>query len=123
MSRNAATAEADAPIPDGAVSGPDAELGKLFDVPRIAIAVDDADPNVIKVAFSGGVELDRDNAAQVQFYNRLRAGQEAELVVTVHVAGAGNRHRRDSEGFVDAVVQTKSLIVSDVHFDLANGDA
>ena len=38
----------------------------------------------------------------------------ADLVVTVHVAGAKMRHRRDSEGDVDAVVQTKSLIVTDV---------
>ena len=91
------------------------ETGKLFEVPRVKVVIDRADPTVVKLAFSGSIELDRDNAGQVGFYNRLRAGQEAELAITVHVAGAKNVHRRDSEGYVDAIVQTKALIVSDVH--------
>lgn len=89
---------------------------RLFEVPRIAIAIDETDPTVVKLAFSGSIELDRTNADQVDFYNDLVAGSEDEVVVTVHVAGARKRHRRDSEGFVDAVVETKSLVVSDVHF-------
>ena len=102
---------------DGTESGPDAELGKLFDVPRVKIAIDKADPTVLKVAWSGSVELDRGNAAQVNFYNDLMHGKSCELVVTVHVAGARKIHRRDSEGDVDAVVETKSLVVSDVHLE------
>lgn len=100
---------------EGTTSGPDAEAGKLFEVPRIAVVVDESDPTVLKLAFSGSIELDRTNAEQVNFYNRLRPGEEAVVNVTVHVAGAKNSHRRDSEGYVDAVVQTKSLVASDVY--------
>jgi len=105
------------PLATNGPAGEDVDRGKLFDVPRVKIVVDDADPTVVKLAFSGSVELDRSNAEQVAFYNKLRAGQSIELVITAHVAGAKMRHRRDSEGDVDAVVQTKSLVVSDV--DLA----
>jgi hypothetical protein len=101
----------------GASEPEDAEKGKLFDIPRVGIIVDDSDPTVIKLAFSGSVELDRGNGKEVGFYNDLKAGQSAELVVTVHAAGATMRHRRDSEGDVDAVVQTKSLVVSDVYLE------
>ena len=104
-------------VPDGAESGPDAEVGKLFDVPRVKIVIDKADPTVLKLAWSGSVELDRGNGKQVGFYNDLAAGKSVELVVTVHVAGARKVHRRDSEGDVDAIVETKSLVVSDVHLE------
>ena len=96
--------------------GEDAEKGKLFEVPRVAIAIDESDPSVVKFGFSGSVELDRGNAEQVEFFNKLRAGTERNVVVTVHVAGSKKTHRRDSDGFVDAVVETKSLVVSDVYF-------
>lgn len=102
---------------EGTSQGEDPESGKMFDVPRVGIIVDDSDPTVIKLAFSGSVELDRTNATEVNFYNGLKAGHSAEIVVTVHTAGAQMRHRRDSEGDVDAVVQTKSLVVSDVYFE------
>ena len=99
--------------------GEDAEKGKLFEVPRVAIVIDESDPSVVKIAFSGSVELDRGNAEQVGFYNALRAGGEVEVVVIGHVAGAKKIHRRDSEGVVDAVVETKSIVVSDVYFERA----
>lgn len=99
---------------DGTQSGPDAEKGKLFEVPRVAVLLDDSDPTILKLAFSGSIELDRAIADDVSFYNRLRAGQPVELSVTAHVAGARTTHRRDGEGDVDAVVQTKSLIVHSV---------
>lgn len=92
----------------------DPDTGKLFEVPRAKVIVDLTDPTVLKLAFSGAVDLDRGNAKQVDFYNKLRAGDPAEMVVSVHVAGAKQIHRRDGEGDVDAIVQTKSLIVSDV---------
>ena len=101
--------------------GEDAEKGKLFEVPRVAVLIDESDPSVVKLGFSGSIELDRGNAEQMEFYNRLRAGQETNVVVTVHVAGAKKTHRRDSDGFVDAVVETKSLVVSDVYFSAPNG--
>lgn len=94
--------------------GQDADKGKLFEVPRVAIALDDTDPTVLKLSFSGGIELDRTNAADVELYNRLTAGKNVALEVEAHVAGAKTTHRRDSEGDVDAVVQTKSLIVHSI---------
>ena len=97
---------------EGTESGEDPDLGKLFDVPRIKVIADLTDPTVIKLAFSGSVELDRDNAQQVEFFNNLVPGESTGLVVDVHVAGAKMVHRRDSEGDVDAIVQTKSLVVS-----------
>ena len=93
------------------IEGQDAEKGKLFEVPRVAVIVDETDPTVLKLSFSGSIELDRTDASDVELYNQLRAGQSAELHVTAHVAGAKTTHRRDSEGDVDAVVQTKSLVV------------
>jgi len=95
-------------------STPDAPEGKLFEVPRVKVIVDQADPTVLKISFSGSVELERASKEQVEFYNALKAGKASQLAVTVHVAGAKTSHRRDSEGDVDAVVQTKSLIVTDV---------
>lgn len=113
-----ATALKDAPTGaaevDGTASGPDAEKGKLFEVPRVKVIVDESDPTILKIAFSGGVELDRAVADDVGFYNRLKAGETVTLQVEAHVAGARTTHRRDSEGDVDAVVQTKSLIVHSV---------
>lgn len=101
---------------EGASSGPDADLGRLFDVPRIGILVDESDPTVLKLAFSGSIELDRTNPEQVRFYNGLRPGEAREVVVTLFVAGAKKTHRRDAEGDVDAIVETKSVAVSDVFF-------
>lgn len=96
---------------DGTGSGEDAEKGKLFEVPRVKVVVDEADPNVIKLAFSGSIELDRGKADDVSFYNGLNAGKNVELTIEAFVAGPKNSHRRDSEGNVDSVVQTKSLVV------------
>lgn len=106
-----------ASAPEGTESGPDAESGKLFEVPRIKIDIDKADPTVLKIAWSGSVELDRGNGQQAGFYNDLKPGQTLELAVIVHCAGAKQVHRRDSEGDVDAIVQTKSLIITDVHLE------
>lgn len=98
----------------GTASGPDAETGQLFDVPRPKVTVDDSDPTVIKLAFSGGIELDRSIPADVQFYNRLTAGKTVSLELDAHVAGAKTIHRRDSNGDVDAIVQTKSLTIHSI---------
>lgn len=91
--------------------GSDTETGKLFEVPRVGVLVDETDPTVIKLAFSGAIELNRVDQADVQFFNGLKAGKPAELRITAHVAGAKTTHDRDSEGDVDAVVQTKTLVV------------
>lgn len=93
------------------LKGEDAEKGKLFELPRIAITVDEADPNVLKLNFSGTVELERGNPRDAAFYNSLAAGKNVDLEVQAFVTGPTNTHRRDSEGNVDSVVQTKSLRV------------
>jgi hypothetical protein len=88
---------------------------RMFEVPRIVVAIDESDPNVIRLAFGGSVELDRGNAEQVDFYNSLVPGQSVELALTCHVGATRKAHRRDSEGMVDAVVETRSLIVGEVY--------
>lgn len=93
---------------------PDPDKGKLFEVPRVKVILDDTDPTVLKIAFAGNIELERNVADQVELYNGLKAGRVANLAVTVFVAGPKKTHRRDSEGDVDAIVETKSLIVTDV---------
>jgi hypothetical protein len=103
-----------APV-EGTTKGEDVDAGQLFDVPRVKVVIDESDPNVIKLRIGGSVELDRTNREQVDFYNSLKHGGEHELVVTVHVAGARKVHRRDSEGDVDAIVETKSCVVTDVY--------
>jgi hypothetical protein len=100
-----------------AAEGQDAEKGKLFEVPRVAVTIDEADPGVLKLAFSGSIELDRSKPDDVAFYNSLIAGRDAALAISAFVAGPKNSHRRDPEGNVDAVVQTKSLIVHSCEAD------
>ena len=99
---------------EAALAGEDAEKGKLFEVPRVGVILDDSDPTLLKVAFAGGIEIERSDGRWINFYNNLRAGNSAQLTVAVHVAGAKTVHRRDSEGDVDAVVQTKSLVITDI---------
>jgi hypothetical protein len=107
-------AAVETPLAEGTSKGEDAEKGKLFEVPRVAVVVDESDPSVIKLAFSGSIELERGDGKQVEFYNGLKAGTYRDLKITIAVKGAQNVHRRDSEGNVDSIVQTKSLVVTDV---------
>jgi hypothetical protein len=100
--------------PAGTNAGPDADTGKLFEVPRVAVTIDDTDPTIIKLSFSGSIELERGIASDVDLYNRLKHGRDTSLQITAHVAGAKTTHRRDSDGNVDAVVQTKSLIIHSI---------
>lgn len=103
-----------AETPSGVDPEPDPDTGKLFDVPRVNVIVDDTDPTLLKLAFNGSVEIERGDKEWVDFYNTLRHGRSSDLTVTVHVAGTKKTHRRDSEGDVDAIVETKSLTVTDI---------
>ena len=96
-------------------TGEDAEKGKLFEIPKVKI--DTTQPTVLKLAVAGGIEIERNDQQWVEFYNDLQAGKSREVTVTVFAAGAKKTHRRDPEGDVDAVVETKSLIVTDFHLD------
>lgn len=89
----------------------DVPEGKLFEVPRVAVVIDDTDPTVLKLAFSGSIDLERGQSRDVDLYNSLKAGKPFTLQVEGHVGTTKTTHRRDSEGDVDAVVQTKSLII------------
>jgi hypothetical protein len=96
---------------------PDPETGQLLKMPRVAVIVDDSDPSALTVAFSGQVTIERGDKQWVEFYNHLRVGKSPSIAVSVHVAGVKKTHRRDKDGNVDAVVETKSLVVTDLHLD------
>ena len=57
---------------------PDPDTGQLF--PPVKIEIDRSDPNVIKLALRGSIELDRSNREQIDFYNALKAGTSDEIV-------------------------------------------
>lgn len=105
------------------LEGQDPETGHLFQVPRVAVLQDTSDPTILKLAFSGSYELDREDAGQVAHYNRLRAGQESVLSVTVRVAGSQKAHRLDSEGDPSDIVESKRLVVGDVYFQGEEAEA
>lgn len=94
--------------------GQDPEKGKLFEVPRVGILLDETDPTVIRISFSGKVDLERASKTDVDWYNQLRAGKPFTLNVAGHVATTKTTHRRDGEGDVDSVVQVKSLTIDSV---------
>lgn len=102
---------------------PDPDTGQLLKMPRVAVIVDEADPSALKVAFSGEVTIERGDKQWVEFYNQLKAGKSVDLHVSAHVAGVKKTHRRDKEGDVDAVVETKSVIVTDLHLDAEDAGA
>lgn len=88
------------------------ETPKLFDMP--AITIDESNPTQITIAFAGSVVLDRSQADDVKLYNQLVAGKLFDLNVSGLVKGAKTSHRRDSEGNIDAVAQTKSLVIGSI---------
>jgi hypothetical protein len=92
----------------------DADRGLLFELPREPIVIDESDPGIVRISFSGTYEYDRTNAEQIGFYNRLRAGREQQLVVVVHVSGARKEHKLDGEGYPSEIVETKRLVVREV---------
>lgn len=57
-------------------------------------------------------ELERKNPSDVAFFNSLKAGKNFDLDLSGHIAGSKKTHRHDSEGNVDAVVETKTLVIT-----------
>lgn len=88
------------------------EKGKLFEMPKIEI--DESNPTAVTIAFSGSVTLDRSQQSDIDLYNRFKAGKVFDLHVSGFVKGPKTTHRRDSEGNVDAVMQTKSLVIDSI---------
>lgn len=99
------------PAANGTAQGEDPGKGKLFDV---KIKLDGTKPTVLRLAFSGAIILDMSEQSDVELYNTLVAGKPASLEVDAHVATTKKTHRRDSEGDVDAVVETKSLVIHSI---------
>jgi hypothetical protein len=91
--------------------------GKLIEVPRVAVVVDESDPNILKLAFTGGVDGERGDHDWVSFFNSLTEGKNHDIAISVFVKGSKKTHRRDSDGNVDAVVQTKTLLVHSIDYD------
>jgi hypothetical protein len=88
------------------------QTGKLFEMP--AIEVDEANPTAITIAFSGQITLDRSQKSDAALYNKLKHGKVFDLQVAGLVKGSKKTHRRDSEGNVDAIVETKSLVIDSI---------
>lgn len=97
------------------LKGQDAEKGQLFEI--AAIAADKAKPTLISVNVSGKIKLDLSQKSDVDFYNSLQAGKLVIYETTFFVASTKKTHRRDKESNVDAVPETKSLVVDGVTFD------
>lgn len=53
---------------------PNAETGKLFEVPRVKVVIDEADPSVLKLSFSGSIDLERSQASAVAAVRCLCSG-------------------------------------------------
>lgn len=102
-----------ASAPTGAEEGEDG--GKLFEIPPIQL--DKAKPTQISVNVSGKIKLDLSQKTDVDFFNALQAGKTLELPTTFFVASTKKTHRRDGEGNVDAIPETKSLVIDGVTFD------
>ena len=85
---------------------------RLFEMP--AIEIDESNPTQITLAFSGSVTLDRSQKSDADLYNQLKHGKVFALNVEGLVKGSRKTHRRDNEGNVDAIAETKTLVVDSV---------
>jgi hypothetical protein len=85
---------------------------RLFELPPVE--QDDASPDVLRLAFSGAVELDRTDEEDVRLYNSLAAGGIFNLELRVDVAGVVIRHKRDGRGLPSTVTHSKAIAVVDV---------
>jgi hypothetical protein len=60
------------------------------------------------------VVLDRSQPSDAKLYNDLKAGRLFSLQVDGLVKGAKTTHQRDSEGNIDAVAETKTLVIDSI---------
>jgi len=90
------------------------DSGKLFEIPPIQ--VDKAKPTIISVSVAGRIKLDLSQKSDVDFYNSLQAGKPIVLPTHYFVATTKKTHRRDGDLNVDAVRESKSLVVDLVEF-------
>ena len=99
----------EAPVGATEDDAPETTEGKLFELP--AIEIDESNPTAITLAFSGSIVLDRSQASDAALYNSLKHGKPFDLLVSGLVKGSKKTHRRDNDGNVDAIAETKSLLI------------
>lgn len=85
---------------------------RLFDV-----TPETSRPTIITVNVSGQIKLDMSKKSDVDFYNSLKPGKSVTYETEFFVASTKTTHRRDSDGNVDAVPQSKSIKVDLIRFD------
>jgi hypothetical protein len=69
------------------------------------------------VNISGKIKLDLSQKSDADFYESLKAGKLVTYETTFFVASSKKTHRRDKDGNVDAVPESKSIVVDGVTFD------
>lgn len=98
--------------PTGADENENVEQPKLFE-----IKAETTRPTKINVNISGVIELDLSIESDCAFYNSLKPGKTVSFPTDYYVASVKTTHRRDGDGNVDAVPQSKSIKVDLVHYD------
>lgn len=88
----------------------------IYDDPTLRIEkVDGRNIEQIAVSFSGRILLDRSNEKDVELWNRLTMGTDAELRVCAKATGKLVQGATNREGDLDVVVGTRKLKVHTVY--------
>lgn len=88
----------------------------LYDDPTLRIEkVDGRNVEQIAVSFSGRILLDRSNPKDVELWNRLTMGTDAELRVCAKATGKLVQGATNREGDLDVIVGTRKLKVHTVY--------
>jgi hypothetical protein len=85
---------------------------RLFNLP----ALDGHRADTLKLAFAGGVDIDKMDDDQLSWFNDLRFGQELELTVTATVAKTGWTLKTNADGD-ETVAHTLGLAVHSYTID------
>ena len=92
-----------------------------FDREDLAIPqVDGQSIDRIRVAFSGGVWLDRANPADVALYRTLRLGRLVDLRVEVRVTGKAAKGATNKDGDLDVVAGVANCAVTSLHIPISD---
>lgn len=106
--------------PDGTIVEQDGQTAALnaaiYEDPTLRIEkVDGKNIEQIAVTFSGRILLDRSNEKDVELWNRLTMGTDAELRVCAKATGKLVQGATNREGDLDVVVGTRKLKVHTVY--------
>lgn len=97
--------------PEGGMVVDTAEA-RLFPLPRIK--ADLTSPDVIRLAFTGVVELDRENADVVEYFNALKPGKLATICITARIDGGSKIYKLDDDEIAE-VFETKRIVATEVY--------